>query len=328
VSEVADGDEFAVTPPASSTPVEGLESFEDEDQDFAAPEFAIPQDFSTSPEFSAPDESATPHRDATPVASFTPVSSTPVSSEMPVEPSVPVSAADDTPGRATTPAGSSEIFVTETMADLYLSQGHVDSALDIYRRLLEHRPDDARLAERIREVESRASGQTEVVETPEAAAEPVAPRGPTIREFLVALVGGNSGVADFAPEASAEAQVAPFIPDESVSGSIDALFSDTEPSSGAESSVLAEAFSEQSSDAPMLEGRPSHPASNELSLDQVFKVATPVRTEAQPDGFSFDQFFAGEPNSSTASPPTNTPPAEGTDDIAQFNAWLNGLKKT
>jgi len=64
------------------------------------------------------------------------------------------------------------------------------------------------------------------------------------------------------------------------------------------------------------------------SLDQVFKVATPIRNVAQPDGFSFDQFFAGEASSSPASPPTNTPAAEGTDDIAQFNAWLNGLKKT
>jgi hypothetical protein len=254
------------------------------------------------------------------------LSTTPASAETP-EFNAPVGQEEESTTRTGTPSGGSEIFVTETMADLYLSQGHVDSALDIYRRLLEHRPDDTRLAERIREVESLGSDRTSRATTSEVQAAPIAPRGPTIREFLVTLIGSRPNVADFAPTLDADAESAASA--DAIGGTIDALFSDVQSSSHtAESSVLAEAFSDQSSDTPMLEGRPAHPATNELSLDQVFKVATPVRTEAQPDGFSFDQFFAGEANSSPASPPTNTPPAEGTDDIAQFNAWLNGLKKT
>jgi tetratricopeptide (TPR) repeat protein len=330
---VADAFETEETPQVSSTPIEGFEAFEEED-DFADHAFEIPGASPTPERDATPVESFAPPTFETPVSSTTPVSSatpvssvTPASSAPPVESNEPVVVADDAAARGSTPAASSEIFVTETMADLYLSQGHVDSALDIYRRLLEHRPEDSRLAERIREVESRVSGRTARVTTPEIPAEPVAPRGPTIREFLVSLIASRPSVADFAPPAELDVPSADS-PD-AVGGTIDALFSSAELSSrNDETSVLAEAFSETSSDDPMLEGQPARPAANELSLDQVFKVATPARTEAQPDGFSFDQFFAGEANSSQASPPNSTPPAEGTDDIAQFNAWLNGLKKT
>jgi tetratricopeptide (TPR) repeat protein len=309
-----------VTPHVASTPVEGLESFEDDDLEADFTSFA----------------SSTPDAAQTPIASFTPASAaTPVSSATPIE-----SAADapsisepeaETPSRPQTPSSSSEIFVTETMADLYLSQGHTAAALDIYRKLLEHRPGDPRLTDRLHELELRGSGRASRAATPAAPEEPVAPRGPTIREFLVALVASNPSTADFAPSAPSELASESRASEESISGSIDALFSDIDASShDAEStSVLAEAFSEHSSDDPMLEGQPTHPASSELSLDQVFKAATPVRSEAQPEGFSFDQFFAGEASSTPASPPnSSTPPADGTDDIAQFNAWLNGLKKT
>jgi hypothetical protein len=325
---VAESHESEPTPSVSATPIEGLESFEDGDDDFAEHAFVIPGASSTSHTDATPVESFTPVSSATPIPSATPVSSaTPASSASLVESSMPDAPADESAVRGATPSTGSEIFVTETMADLYLSQGHVDSALDIYRRLLEHRPDDSRLAERIREVESQASGRAARAATPEAQAETIAPRGPTIREFLVSLVGSKPSISDFAPSVAADAD--PVVSEEAIGGTIDALFSIGEsPSPSAETSVLADAFSEQSSDAPMLQGRPAHLATNELSLDQVFKVATPVRTDAQPDGFSFDQFFAGEANSSPTSPPTNTPPAEGTDDIAQFNAWLNGLKKT
>jgi tetratricopeptide (TPR) repeat protein len=302
--------EFVETPQVSATPVEGLESFEDSDEDFA--EFPP-----------VANQSSMPHADATPVDSFSSVASV-----TPVEPAEATHHGEDTAARSATPTSSPEVFVTETMAELYLSQGHFDSALDIYRKLLEQRPEDLHLAERIREVESRPTSRAARGRTPQAA-EPVAPRGPTIREFLVSLVRSTPSVADFAPAQPVDSLVDSAGSDDTVNGSIDALFSGGEPfSNGAETSVLAEAFSEPSANTPMLEGQPAHPAASELSLDQVFKGATPIRNEAQPDGFSFDQFFAGEANSSSASPPTNTPPAEGTDDIAQFNAWLNGLKKT
>jgi tetratricopeptide (TPR) repeat protein len=312
-----------VTPHFASTPVEGLESLEDETEAHFTPHAS-----STPHEAATPIEPFTAHAPVTPVESSTPImSSTPVASATPIEATEPTAHESiETPAHAATPSAGSEIFVTETMADLYLSQGHSDSALDIYRKLLEHRPGDPRLTERVREVESRVSGRTSRIATPEVTTETVSPRGPSIREFLVALVAPKPNGAAVGASA-AHTESLPSADD--VSGSIDALFSGSDQAADpVSSSVLAEAFSHHASDVPMLEGQPAHPASSELSLDQVFK-ATPVATEAQSDGFSFDQFFAGEATSSTASPPnSNTPPAEGTDDIAQFNAWLNGLKKT
>ena len=312
--------EITETPSYSAAPVEGLESFEDD----AEAEFTLPS-------WSTP-HSASPVDSSTPVVSSTPTASeTPVASATPVESTEPIAEApSESPARGATPQTGSEIFVTETMADLYLSQGHTDSALDIYRKLLEQRPDDARLMERVRDAEARLSGRTSRIATPALAAEAPAPRGPTIREFLVAIVGAKPIASDFADRSWDGAAHDSLGSDETVSGSIDALFpaTDVAPHDSEPASALAEAFADSGESDSEL-GRPAHPASSELSLDQVFKSSTPVRSEAQPDGFSFDQFFSGEANSSSASPPNpNAPPAEGTDDIAQFNAWLNGLKKT
>ena len=48
--------------------------------------------------------------------------------------------------------------VTETLADLYLSQGLFDRAAALYRRLLENQPGDARLEARLREAEEQLAG--------------------------------------------------------------------------------------------------------------------------------------------------------------------------
>ncbi len=66
------------------------------------------------------------------------------------------------------------VFVTETMAELYLQQGFRDEALDVYRKLAEQNPDDAALRERINSLEagSRASMSFEALaeDVPEYAA--------------------------------------------------------------------------------------------------------------------------------------------------------------
>ncbi|HMV31015.1 MAG TPA: hypothetical protein PKA50_02755 [Gemmatimonadales bacterium] len=49
--------------------------------------------------------------------------------------------------------------LTESMAELYARQGHVAEALNVYRTLLARQPNDARLAERVRQLEQqRAAG--------------------------------------------------------------------------------------------------------------------------------------------------------------------------
>jgi tetratricopeptide (TPR) repeat protein len=134
-----------------------------------------------------------------PVASEPPptaVAPAPVSSEPPAavappapEPSAPPTSPDapsdlafigmDAPAdapSASEPVAAAESgpFVTETMAELYLKQGHRDEALKVYRALLEHRPGDAALRARIDAL------------TP-------APAGPSIREILNAIAARRPG---------------------------------------------------------------------------------------------------------------------------------------
>ncbi|HEX6050437.1 MAG TPA: tetratricopeptide repeat protein [Gemmatimonadaceae bacterium] len=84
-------------------------------------------------------------------------------------------------------------------------------------------------------------------------------------------------------------------------------------------------------------GRPTRAASNELSLDRVFRGA-PEGSPPPDGGFSFDQFFSDAPRASGGdaggAPVTSatSQDAEGGDggdshDIEQFTAWLEGLKK-
>ena len=64
-----------------------------------------------------------------------------------------------------TSAAPPEVFVTETMAELYLQQGFRDEALQVYRQLAEMNPNDESLRDRIRSLESgsRASISFETV---------------------------------------------------------------------------------------------------------------------------------------------------------------------
>jgi tetratricopeptide (TPR) repeat protein len=332
---------------------------------------------------------------------------------------------------ATPPVAPSEEFVTETMAELYLEQGHPEAAVDIYQRLVAQRPDDAQLADRLRAVESALRGESE----------PAPSAGPTIRQFLAAVLRA-SGAAPVQPEPDAfpsietpsstasvpspafdfdvvepsrtptpsddivAVDVAPSYeeethivetplpasidedfggpakamdaveavdameiepapadapPDtaaasvdiplsqlralrretpgssETVSGSIDALFSGAGSSSADvdAAATLSQAFATEKQETPPapLKGVPAHAASNELSLDHVFKSTQARRQDTENDSFSFDQFFSDELTDNGPKSGTEPAASSGTggapgDDIAQFNNWLNGLKKT
>jgi tetratricopeptide (TPR) repeat protein len=54
--------------------------------------------------------------------------------------------------RRLTPTVESSPIVTRTLAELYLNQGHVDSALDIYLQLAEQEPEDAEIQARVKEL--------------------------------------------------------------------------------------------------------------------------------------------------------------------------------
>lgn len=57
--------------------------------------------------------------------------------------------------------GMEEVFNTETLAGLYISQGFYGKAADVYRRLLYDRPDDAGLQEKLRDVLHREKMEAE-----------------------------------------------------------------------------------------------------------------------------------------------------------------------
>jgi tetratricopeptide (TPR) repeat protein len=245
-------------------------------------------------------------------------------------------------------------FVTETMAELYVKQGFHDRALDVYRQLVAQSPHDRALRERMERVERElkmAAGGRGIgfdgggpMRAP-ARGSPGPRGGPTVRQFLAAigsrgLTGRGRGVAappGGGPRNSGEIRA----PHEHVArapagGSIDALFAGKAPSREdvAAASTLADAFTAGASGAApsdaQIAGRPAHPAPTELSLDHVFRDGGAGAAPRSSSGVSYDQFFSQPAQAGTPSlnaPEDSTPSPSGSDDIEQFNAWLQGLKK-
>jgi hypothetical protein len=126
---------------------------------------------------------------------------------------------------------------------------------------------------------------------------------------------------------------APVVPPEDTSArrSLEDLFPDTPitPRTEAAAQTLATAFGRTEP-----QGRPTRAASNELSLDHVFR-GSPESAPANDGGFSFDQFFSDSRSAGEATAQTTTAPELGgrssgsgdAHDIEQFTAWLEGLKK-
>jgi hypothetical protein len=237
------------------------------------------------------------------------------------------------------------------MAELYVQQGHVEQALDVYRQLVRLHPNDSALAGRLRKLEENRAQELHGVPAVPAPQPVVATdAGPTIREFL-------GLIADFRPrtgrapdhEASPPAPQTPRAAQpetrqaaspsaSSVGGSIHNLFTEAErpstdraasPNNGAMAASRPPARVEPEPEP--IRGRPSTPAATELSLDHVFRHATPAAGTGSQSGFSFDQFFSQQAQqdvkATDAEPSVEASPGQA-DDIQQFNAWLEGLKKT
>jgi tetratricopeptide (TPR) repeat protein len=265
-----------------------------------------------------------------------------------VSPPEPTPSAVESAPPAAAAQDASAAFVTETMAELYVKQGHREQALDVYRQLVQRQPNDAALAARLRELEGGAQ------RTPAGRSEPEEPRvdavadaGPTIREFLWTIAGFGRRGEEAQPETTLAGQsVAPATapPNEeppaprrsgSVGGSLSTLFAGAEQSGATGVDEFADAFRKppesSRADATTLPGRPSTPAASELSLDHVFRHATPAAGNQSHGSFSFDQFFSQQAQqdvSARDAEPSTDESAGLSDDIQQFNAWLEGLKKT
>ncbi len=257
------------------------------------------------------------------------------------EPAPPVAGAapaavtlSDDDGAADTAALSrAEPVVTETMAELYLRQGHRDEALRVYQALLAQRPGDQRLRARVAGLasgDSRASG---------------AETGESVPTFLRRILAGRPP----AGRAVASADPAPFPLPEYSGSPLDSAFAIAPPELDPVPEIVAP-------------GEASRPADDSITLDAVFGEESPhsaVATEASappeepapatapppPGGFSFDQFFtppsapappgggppAADGGAAPAGPARGSgsrvrPPMEDEGDLDQFQAWLRGLK--
>ena len=246
------------------------------------------------------------------------------------------------------------LFVTETMAELYLKQGLRQEALSVYEQLSNAAPGDERLSSKV------TSLRAEMVTLAKSS-------GPRVRDFFASFAArrpGERSVAsappssdDFAsnytdefptppspmravaPAADQPAEPASSAPSgsapERAGGSIDALFGNRPAGTGEDSaaSALAQAFGSGTEGTP-LAGNPTRPASGELTLDSVFREGSRGGRTSQ--GFSFDQFFSqnvegdktsGGGRTSQELPASGEPAERSEDDIEQFNSWLQGLKQ-
>ena len=209
----------------------------------------------------------------------------------------------------TVPAEDEEsptLIVTESMAELYLLQGHRGQALDVLRQLLSRRPDDDRLQERVTSLEA------------ELAAETAAARGP---DYAASASGGEAVGSLLQRVLQARP---PQLPDSVWPHPVEA-----------ESASPAEAGSgaarESASDVP---GHPTRPASDALSLGSVFGDEAASAPPAMTPGaggapVSFDAFFAGgdAPAPPDATRTSRPAPRPADDDLDQFTAWLQNLKR-
>jgi tetratricopeptide (TPR) repeat protein len=188
------------------------------------------------------------------------------------------------------PADDPALIVTESMAELFLKQGHRELALAVYRQLLERSPSSDSLLEAIARLENEAAARqaaAPVMDRPSRAASVTG--GEPVGAMLQAVLSSP-------PPASASNVLPPAI--EPVAAG--------EPARpGAEPLTLGQVFGDEPSvPPPAMESEPA-PA-----------------TEP-----SFDEFF-GAPSGGgdTSAPATGSRAADG-EDMRQFTHWLKGLKR-
>ena len=243
-----------------------------------------------------------------------------------------------------------EPVVTEAMAELYASQGHLTAALEVYRQLAEREPAETRYAERIVELEMFAGGsalpEAPVSEAPRISAPVAAPAGSTAWD---ARSTGGKPVGSWLNEIFAEAlpREAPALPEPQAPEPMmpePVAFEEPEPvvEAGTPLPLIMPPEEEPAAPPeavpPAAQGQPTRPASGGFSLNTVFGDERPGAPVKQ--GGSFDDFF-GAPAAPAATPPPQpaggtpaprstrpanpAPPAE--DDLSSFQDWLKGLKK-
>jgi len=196
-----------------------------------------------------------------------------------------------------------DLLVTESMAELLAQQGHAAEALTVYRHLEGRNAGEPRFAEKIAELEQAAAAR---------APEPAAAAGPV-------------------PAPTPEAPRPAYSVLETHGQSVQAFLRDVFGTRLPAASVAGHPESARTSAADP-DGAPTRPAHDSLSLSSVFgdeSTPTPPAVSAAggggQGGVSFDEFF-GAPGASTT-PRSPRAPDSKSDDLDQFHAWLQNLKR-
>ena len=310
----------ATTPaPAGSFDGPGVEDVGVTARDSAAEGLISVMPEAVSPlDWSGPPPSASMEEPASPAAPEPEPFAAAFASAQPPEPPVgepePIARAPEPPPRAPEPpprleektfsGASSEPFVNETMAQLYLQQGYKQLALQVYRQLAVSRPQDDGLRNRIAEIEAADAAEhpSEVpparkaaaVERQSAPAE-TAGRQPSVREFFATLGRRRP------PSPSSRGRAG--------SGNNQPAAVDMRP--------------------------PLAPAPPGANLDSVFAGATVSPADARAASRLAGAFSgtSGSARTSPSTPPMPTPRVnprvpqtqESEEDVAKFRAWLDGL---
>ncbi len=196
-----------------------------------------------------------------------------------------------------------DLVVTETMAQVFLRQGHVVEALAVYRELAARTPDSQRLRNRVAELEARQRALTTPVPRPSFLARDTG--GQSLGSFFASLLAAR-------PESAAPASRAGFEGMELSPETAPATRPAEEPLS------LGSVFGE---DPPAV--APAVPPAGAAPAPE-------PPADAGADAVSFDDFFAGAQVPAPApapAPPTRPSRAKPDDDLDQFHTWLQGLKR-
>jgi tetratricopeptide (TPR) repeat protein len=193
-------------------------------------------------------------------------------------------------------ADEPDLIVTESMAELFLKQGHPADALRVYRELLARRPGDSRLADYVASLE--ASEPAAPAPLPPYAAS--SSGGTSVRELMRTVLGSRpNGLEPSRQAASALGANGPEAPGTPTRPASDHL-------------TLSAIFGEDAAPLPPMSRKP--------------------RTEGAPPaergGVSFDEFYGGPAQPGSTPRPAGTPQvAGGEDDLDQFHDWLQNLKR-
>ena len=265
----------------------------------------------------------------------------------PSPPHVPAPPPPPPPPRAATPAPAAvalsdddgaadqaalsraEPVLTETMAELYIKQGHTEDGLHVYQALLAQRPGDVRLRTKVDQLMGKGP--------------PPARSGQSAQAFLRGILARRPvrGEASSLEQAFAAASPEPELPapgeatrPASDTISLDAIFGDEGGRAGA---------SPPDTPPPAASAAP-RPGGGALGgtggAGSVGGGGAAATAGSATGGFSFDQFFSGggeaAPGAGGGEPPAKAPgrpsggkgrpPVEDEAALDQFQAWLKGLK--